>query len=330
MSETDEYKLSFQFLEKPVRISEQRWDADVQPFVSISCITFNHEKYIRDAFEGFLMQETTFPVEILVHDDASTDSTADIIREYEARYPSLFRVIYQNENQYSKKVKIGFTYQYTRVRGKYYATCEGDDYWIDPLKLQKQVEFLEKNPEYSLCFHSALVDDSGVKVPKYSHLEEREYSGEEILKRWTIPTASVLFRVANLDFSKMNNKNYLFSDIVLFLTLAEEGRIWCINENMCVYRRHSGGVSYFTNSNVSTLKKFISHHEEISKNFGGKYVKTENKILSKYYVLLGFKQIKKGDLGAINSFYKAIKKSKLDFLINIATVLSEKNQSIKR
>src|SRR5690554_1131863 len=144
---------TFSFLDKPVRIAEQIWPAEVQPFVSISCTTYNHEKYIKDAFEGFLMQETTFPVEILVHDDASTDSTADIIREYEAKYPSLFKVIYQHENQYSKKVKIGPTFQHPRVKGEYYAPCEGDDYWTDPLKLHRQVGLLEKHPEVSFSFH---------------------------------------------------------------------------------------------------------------------------------------------------------------------------------
>src|SRR5690625_6700196 len=93
-----------QFLEKPIRLDKQIWDKGVVPLVSISCITYNHENFISDAIEGFLMQETTFPVEINIHEDASTDNTAKIIREYEKKYPNvLFNVIYQTENQYSKK-----------------------------------------------------------------------------------------------------------------------------------------------------------------------------------------------------------------------------------
>ncbi len=114
------------------------------PLVSISCITYDHEPFIRDALEGFLMQKTTFPIEILIHDDASTDGTAEIIRDYEKRYPELIFPIYQTENQHAKGVKISSTYQFPRARGKYIALCEGDDYWADPLKLQKLVNFLDE------------------------------------------------------------------------------------------------------------------------------------------------------------------------------------------
>ncbi|MFW6224817.1 MAG: glycosyltransferase family 2 protein, partial [Bacteroidota bacterium] len=124
-----------------------------QPLVSICCITYNHEKYIREAIEGFLRQKTSFPIEVLLHDDASNDGTSSIIRAYESKYPDLIFPIYQKENQYSKGVKISPTYNWPRARGKYIALCEGDDYWTDPLKLQKQVDFLEKNEEYSMCAH---------------------------------------------------------------------------------------------------------------------------------------------------------------------------------
>ena len=107
--------------------------SNIEPLVSICCLTYNHAPYIRDAIEGFLMQKTNFPVEILIHDDASTDGTADIIREYETRYPDIIKPIYQTENQYSKGVKISREYQFSRARGKYIALCEGDDYWTDKL-----------------------------------------------------------------------------------------------------------------------------------------------------------------------------------------------------
>ena len=122
---------------------------DIQ--VSIICNAYNHEKYIRDAMEGFVMQRTTFPFEILVHDDASTDKTADIIREYEKRYPEIVKPIYETVNQYSKRDGSLSRIQYGRVRGKYIATCEGDDYWTDPLKLQKQFDALEANPNVDIC-----------------------------------------------------------------------------------------------------------------------------------------------------------------------------------
>ena len=127
------------------------------PLVSINCLVYNHEPYLRDCFEGFVIQKTDFPFEILVHDDASTDKSALIISEYTEKYPSLFLPIYQKENQYSKGVKVSDTFQYPRAKGKYIALCEGDDYWTDPMKLQKQVDFLEANPEYGLVYSKVKV-----------------------------------------------------------------------------------------------------------------------------------------------------------------------------
>ncbi len=122
---------------------------DKEPLVSICCITYNHEDFIRDAIEGFLMQKTSFPIEIIIHDDASTDNTANIIEEYANKYPDLFVTILQSENQWSKGGgSIYARFVYPRARGKYIALCEGDDYWTDPLKLQKQVDFWKLTHTY--------------------------------------------------------------------------------------------------------------------------------------------------------------------------------------
>lgn len=110
------------------------------PLVSICCITYNHVKYIRDALEGFLMQKTAFPIEVLIHDDASTDGTADIIRQYETEYTDIIKPIYQQKNRYSRGLPV-LTLNYERVQGKYIALCEGDDCWIDENKLQIQFDF---------------------------------------------------------------------------------------------------------------------------------------------------------------------------------------------
>lgn len=125
--------------------------------VSVVCNAYNHGNYIRDALEGFVSQKTDFKFEVLVHDDASTDNTADIIREYEAKYPDIIKPIYQTENQYSKGIRPAKVYQYPRAKGKYIALCEGDDYWTDELKLQKQVEALSSHPEIDICTHSTKV-----------------------------------------------------------------------------------------------------------------------------------------------------------------------------
>ena len=130
--------------------------SDSKPFVSISCISFNQADYIGNVLEGFLNQNVNFPVEILIHDDASTDGTREIIEAYSNEYPNIIKPILQTENQFSKGAKcIHATYNFYRSKGKYIATCEGDDYWIDNNKLIKQVQFLENNKDFSLCSHEA-------------------------------------------------------------------------------------------------------------------------------------------------------------------------------
>ena len=138
-------------MNESTELRNNTFDSEVIPLVSINCITYNHCKYIRDALEGFLMQITNFPVEILIHDDASTDGTAEIIKEYEKQYPWLIKPVYQTENQYSKHNGTISKIQYGRARGKYLAFCEGDDYWTDHYKLQKQVDFLESNVWVDIC-----------------------------------------------------------------------------------------------------------------------------------------------------------------------------------
>ena len=123
----------------------------VNPVVSVYCMTYNHENYIRDCLDGFLMQKTTFPFEVIVHDDASTDRTQEIIREYAEKYPDIIRPIYQKENQRRLKVSAITTYVFPEVRGKYVAICEGDDYWTDEEKLQKQIEIMDAHPECHFC-----------------------------------------------------------------------------------------------------------------------------------------------------------------------------------
>lgn len=123
--------------------------------VTVICLTYNHVSYIRDALEGFVSQKADFPFEVIVHDDASTDGTDGIIREYQAKYPGIIRPVFQKENQYSKGVKIPQTFIFPLVRGEYVALCEGDDYWTDPLKLQRQVKALEAHPERDICCHRA-------------------------------------------------------------------------------------------------------------------------------------------------------------------------------
>lgn len=130
--------------------------------VSICCLVFNHEKYLRKCLDGFVMQKTDFEYEVLIHDDASSDGSPDIIREYENQYPNIFKPIYQQENKFSKGVDISWEYQYPRAKGKYIALCEGDDFWTDTNKLQQQFDLMEKDESITMCTHTVnYVNESG-------------------------------------------------------------------------------------------------------------------------------------------------------------------------
>ena len=209
--------------------------------VSIICNTYNHEPYIRQSLEGFVMQKTDFAFEVLIHDDASTDKTADIIREYEAQYPDIIKPIYQTENQYSQKTGIMKTFQYPR---------EGDDYWIDPLKLQKQVDFLEANPDYSMCFHNAMVLNEVItkkeRIRSFnSYRENKEFTVFDILDEWYVPTASMLFRKD----ARKETPSFFSGDYVLSLVLASVGKIYYMDQYMSVYRLNNGGISNSISAN---------------------------------------------------------------------------------
>jgi len=126
--------------------------------VSCICITYNHKDFINKCLDGMLMQETDFPYEIIIYDDCSTDGTREIVKEYAEKYPNKIRTVLPEENQYSKIGDIvREVFVHPIVKGKYVALCEGDDFWNDPLKLQLQANFMEKHPEYSVCYHECLI-----------------------------------------------------------------------------------------------------------------------------------------------------------------------------
>ena len=156
--------------------------------VSIWCLTYNHELYIRDAIEGFLAQKTSFGYEIIIHDDASTDKTAEIIREYEQKYPNLIRGIYQEENQFGKNqpsIEWILELEKQNCKGKYIALCEGDDYWIDAQKLQLQVDYLEAHPECIMTVHDTIdMDYKNYTVNSRSERICMEQGQRELLSIW--------------------------------------------------------------------------------------------------------------------------------------------------
>ena len=250
------------------------------------------------------MQQTSFPFEVVIHDDASTDGSAAIIREYATRYPNIFVPIYQTENQYSQGKKVSSTYVFPRARGKYIALCEGDDYWTDPLKLQKQVDFLEANPEYSMCFHSANVfcQSSGQYNDLFAYVQDREYEGVEFIKKWTVPTASVCFRrnVIDSELYQTVRKNpyFVYGDLILFLSCASLGRIRGLSSMMSVYRRLDNGAVLSAKSpemEVRLCRQVLAYAE----CFGEKYTKVCRDIFfersSMFYLASLFKRHSKAN-----------------------------------
>ena len=218
------------------------------PLVSIVCITYNHVRFIRDALDGFVMQKTNFPFEILVHDDASTDGTADIVREYEEKYPHLFRCVYQTENQWGKKDACK-DFLFPMVRGKYVALNEGDDYWTDENKLQKQVDFMESHPDFSVCFHPVTVhwDDNSKPDDIFPSAEMRfdktVLTLDDLLKHNFIQTNTVMYRWRfHTDSFDLIPDGILPEDWYLHLLHAQIGKIGFLPDVMSVYRRNQGGI----------------------------------------------------------------------------------------
>lgn len=214
--------------------------------VTIRCLVYNHEPYLRQCLDGFVMQKTNFRFEAIVHDDASTDGSADIIREYAAKYPDIIKPIIQTENQYSKRDGSIRRIMNAHTHGKYVAMCEGDDYWIDPSKLQRQVDFMEANIDYSLCFHNAIVLNERIelkeRIKSFCFFKQsQQISTELLIEDWCIPTASVLYRKECRD--KLELPRTFSGDYTLELGLASVGKIHYMDRYMSVYRLNNGGVS---------------------------------------------------------------------------------------
>ena len=236
---------------------------DNTPLVSISCITYNHATYIRQCLEGFLMQKTDFAFEVLIHDDCSTDGTTEIIKEYASKFPNIIKPLYEEENQYQQGNPVGsIVWNIPRAKGKYIAMCEGDDYWIDPFKLQKQVDIMEANPDYSLCFHNAVEFYEGIsKSPRiFNNLTESHVvSLKDITDSWIVPTASMLYRRDIMEnYPEWTSKIYS-GDLTLQLIAFSKGKIFYINQIMSFYRKAF--------DNVNSISSGIGHSIPISGSF---------------------------------------------------------------
>ncbi len=232
------------------------------PIVSIKCLAYNHENYIEQALDGFLMQETHFPFEIVIHDDASTDNTASIIRDYEKKFPHIICPIYENENQYSKRDGSLRRIINSHLRGKYVALCEGDDFWCSPEKLQKQVAFLENNPKCSMTFTTAeYYDGKSIIRSDYKCSHERDFTVKEIIRGGGLfcATASLCYRSEILQKEYEYQKLKGVGDYRLQIACALNGSVHYFPERMAVYRVDTSNSTSWSNRVLSDKNKQISH-----------------------------------------------------------------------
>lgn len=276
-----------------------------EPLVSISCITYNHARYIRQCLDGFVLQKTTFPFEVLIHDDASTDGTADIIREYEMKYPYIIKPIYEQENQWVKGRRGSAVFNFPRAKGKYIALCEGDDYWIDPLKLQKQVDFLELHSNYSMCFHNTrLLEESSYKF-NLIPVEEREYCIGELFEKWLVPTASILMK-KEVIYNFTSDSKLLNGDIYMVLSAVTLGKVHGMSDVMSVYRVQDNGLTIKRQKtdNAQLQLRYIKHYQLLKSDFPEIPTALYHYKLSNVYINLGSIYLKES---CIKAFYYILK-----------------------
>ncbi|MDR2410261.1 MAG: glycosyltransferase [Bacteroidales bacterium] len=274
----------------------------ISPLVSVTVATYQHYNYIKECLNGILMQKVNFAYEIIIGEDASTDGTQEICKEYAEKYPDKIRLFIRNRelSQYYDSngtfvMRFNGIWNRMSARGKYIAWCEGDDYWTDPLKLQKQVDFLEINPEYSFCFHNAIIfyEDKGTSNIFDKRLKTKEYNTNDLLfKDWFIPTASLVICKDKLPqpYPEWYFKIYN-GDFGLELLLSTKGNFFCINEIMSVYRKNTtGSLTLIGLKGTDYLYKFLFLLQNFKQYNQGKNVIANNyRIFTTRYAL--FKQI---------------------------------------
>lgn len=243
-SETENTNDSWNYtpLPEPIPITEQVWPEGTRPLVCTRTMTYNHENYIRECIEGILMQKTTFPVRVCIHDDASTDKTAEIVREYQEKYPNLIWAYYQEENTFRqpKRDELRSEFFGWVKAAKYQAPCEGDDYWIYDLKLEEQARILEANSNISL------VQGRAKKV----------YKGE-IIGEMTGGVRTWMYR-NSIQIPSIYRNNIPYGDMLSKTYFKIMGKIYGINRNIGVWRIHSDGMyGPYEHSGITDMQLYL-------------------------------------------------------------------------
>lgn len=263
-------------------LRDRQETAQEQPVVSVCCTTYQQVDFIKTAIEGFLMQKTNFPVEILIRDDASKDGTAEIVREYADAHKTVIRPILNKENLFSKGV-APMRDLMSKATGKYIALCEGDDYWSDPLKLQKQVDFMKKNPDCSLCYHITRVKLADHSLEDYLLGAENvqaptKFTLQEFIRTnnaMGIRTVAMLFKTEALKGVADWYYKAPLGDLILQLHLGTQGKYGYLPEEMAIYNRGNPGAWSANNHSVEWRMRQIEQHNKthilFDKSTNGKY-----------------------------------------------------------
>lgn len=296
-----------------------------QPLVSILCPTYNHEKFIADALDSFLMQKTNFPVEILINEDCSTDGTAAIVKKYEKQFPEIIKVIYQHENLYSKGKKPLTQMLFPKSKGKYIATCEGDDFWVDENKLQKQVDFLENNPEYSMCYTDFSHSNEKGEITKQSAIWKYkcDLTHLKILEFYTPRTLTVMFRAHLIhDLFEREIPVVPNGDTFLFAYIAKKG--------LAGYLDFVSGCQRFNNKSIFSSRPFDVRNKMLIKTLNTlkSYFtdkdeqKAINANLSRKYIFEAIRCFKKMKLAkAIIAIFRSLKLSRKPYYDRITNLI---------
>lgn len=246
------------------------------PKLSIVTTTYNQEKYIRQALDSFVNQKTNFPFEVVISDDCSTDSTRKIISEYANKYPDIVKPIFNEKNLGPMDNLIETL---SLITSEYVALCDGDDYWTDNDKLQKQVDFLDAHKDYSICFHKTKIffENSEFEDVSWPVSYKQDSDLNDLLKENIIPANTVVYRWIYRNDIKLRDifpKDIVPADYYIHLMHAEKGKIRYIDEEMSHYRRHDKGMWWLTATpdgknefNIKYGKKFIKFYNEIEKHF---------------------------------------------------------------
>lgn len=265
--------------------------------VSICCITYNHEKYIAQAIEGFLMQRTSFRSEIIIGEDCSTDETRKLIDKYQQKHPETISIINSGQNVGSIGNQVRTMNQ---AKGRYIAMCDGDDFWTNPLKLQKQVDFLESNPDYIACCHySQVIDDDDKIVYVHPAPIRMQFSYDDLLmgKREETRICSLMVRnckdVRSIGQTKWYSKTY-GSDALFKLYATRTGKkIYVIPEVMSCYRLHAGGIWSMIDSRLRKSRMLSDFNLTIAHfPYSSEQKKALLKLYVRQYLLFDIRQFK--------------------------------------